>query len=209
VVVLVTSSCLDGVSHGHYVADDLALVSRQARDDAPFHTAVIPQTRRCGTVKKLIVLGTGAVGTAAAAMALFGMGIAAADDYAGKTYADASSAASDASQTVVIATRFGDRLADDDCIVTSSEPAPFIHGDDFAHVTDTVQFNLNCSGAYASATSPGDSVASPTGREAKSTVEDAAAATGETSPGGVPTIDGVPCTGRNIGKCMGLAQSGG
>ena len=45
----VTSSCLDGVSHGHYVADELAVLSRQARDYAPFHTAVIPQTRRCGT----------------------------------------------------------------------------------------------------------------------------------------------------------------
>ena len=32
-----------------YVADELAVLSRQARDYAPFHTAVIPQTRRCGT----------------------------------------------------------------------------------------------------------------------------------------------------------------
>jgi len=54
-------------------------------------------------VKKLIVLGTGAVGTAAVSMAFFGTGVAAADDYAGQTYADASSAASDAGQTVVIA----------------------------------------------------------------------------------------------------------
>ena len=163
-------------------------------------------------MKKLIVLGTGSVGTAAAAMALFGTGIAAADDYAGQTYADASSAASDAGQTVVIASRVGDWLAQDDCIVTSSQPAPFIHGDDFVHISDTVQFNLNCEGAVASATSPGASVASPEGRAAKSTVEEGlprAAATGETSPGGVPTIDGIPCTGRNIGKCIGLAQSSG
>jgi hypothetical protein len=33
----------------HYVADELAVLSRQARDYAPFHTAVIPQKRRCGT----------------------------------------------------------------------------------------------------------------------------------------------------------------
>ena len=158
-------------------------------------------------MKKLIVLGTGSVATAAAAMALFGAGTAAADDYAGQTYADASSAASDAGQTVVIASRVGDFLAQDDCLVTSSQPAPFIHGDDFVHVTDTVLFNLNCEGAFASATSPGASVASPEGRAAKSTVEEAAA--GETSPGGVPTIDGIPCTGRDIGKCIGLAQSAG
>jgi hypothetical protein len=161
-------------------------------------------------MKKLIVLGTGSVATAAAAMALFGAGTAAADDYAGQTYADASSAASDAGQTVVIASRVGDFLTQDECIVTSSQAAPFIHGDDFVHVTDTVLFNLNCTGAYATATNPGASVASPEGRAAKSMVADAAAAeTGETSPGGVPTIDGIPCTGRDIGKCIGLAQSAG
>jgi hypothetical protein len=160
-------------------------------------------------VKKSIVLSAGSAVAASALMALFGTGVASADDYAGQTYADASSAASDAGQTVVVASRVGDWLAQDDCIVTSSQPAPFIHGDDFVHVSDTVQFNLNCTGAVATATSPGASVASPEGREAKSMVEDAAAATGETSPGGVPTIDGIPCTGRNIGKCIGLAQSAG
>jgi hypothetical protein len=158
-------------------------------------------------VKKLIVLGGGALAAASASMALFGTGVAAADDYAGQTYADASAAASDADQTVVIASRVGDRLAQDDCIVTSSQAAPFIHGDDFVHVSDTVEFNLNCAGAYASAASPGASVASPEGREHKSAVEEAAAAIGETSPGGVPTIDGIPCTGRNIGTCIGLAQN--
>lgn len=159
-------------------------------------------------MKRFIVLGTGSVGTAVAAMALFGTGIAAADDYAGQTYADASSAASDAGLTVVIASRVGDFLEQDDCMVTSSQSAPFLHGDDFAHVTDTVQFNLNCGGAVATATSPGASVASPAGRAAKSTLEEAAAAaTGETSPDGVPTIDGIPCTGRDLSKCIGLAQS--
>jgi hypothetical protein len=34
----------------HYVADELAVLSRQARDYAlALHSAVIPQTRRCGT----------------------------------------------------------------------------------------------------------------------------------------------------------------
>jgi hypothetical protein len=161
-------------------------------------------------VKRIMVLGAGSVGTAAAAVALFGTGIAAADDYAGQTYADASSAASDAGLTVVIASRVGDFLEQDDCIVTSSQNAPFLHGDDFAHVTDTVRFNLNCAGAVATASSPGASVASPAGREAKSTLEEAAAAaTGETSPDGVPTIDGIPCTGRDLSECIGLAQSAG
>ena len=47
--------------------------------------------------------GAGAFGLAAASLALFGTGVAAADDYAGQSYSDASSAASDAGMTVVIA----------------------------------------------------------------------------------------------------------
>jgi hypothetical protein len=49
------------------------------------------------TVKKPIALTAGAVGATALSMAMFGTGVAAADDYAGQTYADASSALSGAS----------------------------------------------------------------------------------------------------------------
>jgi hypothetical protein len=126
-------------------------------------------------VKKSIVLSTGSVVAASAFMALFGTGVAAADDYAGQTYADASSAASDAGLTVVVASRVGDKVPQDDCIVTSSQSAPFIHGDDFSHVEDTVQFNLNCNAGYATAGMPGPSLASPEGREAKAAADEAAA----------------------------------
>jgi hypothetical protein len=126
-------------------------------------------------VKKLIV-GTGAIGAAALSMALFGTGVAAADDYAGQTYADASAAASDAGQSVVVAARVGDKLPQDECVVTRSQTAPFTDADDGAHVDGSVQFYLNCAGAYASATNPGASVASPAGREAKAAADEAAAA---------------------------------
>lgn len=96
-----------------------------------------------------------------------GCGVAAADDYAGQTYADASKAISDASQTAVIATRSGDALDQDKCIVTESEKAPWIKGDSFAPVTDTVLLNLNCNAGVATATTPGNSAASPEGRAAK------------------------------------------
>ena len=109
-------------------------------------------------------------------MALFGTGVAAADDYAGQTYADASSAASDAGQTVVVAGRVGDKLAQDDCIVTRSQTAPFASANDGAHVQPSqVQFYLNCNGGYATATNPGASLASPEGREAKAAADEAAA----------------------------------
>ena len=107
-------------------------------------------------MKKLIVLGTGAIGAAAAAMGLFGTGVAAADDYAGQTYADASSAASDAGQTVVIAARVGSKLPDDECIVTRSQTAPFACAIDGDRTCDSeVQFYLNCNGESRDGHQPG------------------------------------------------------
>ena len=128
-------------------------------------------------MKKLIVLGTGAVGTAAVSMAFFGTGVAAADDYAGQTYADASSAASDAGQTVIVANRVGDKLAQDECIVTRSWDAPFVRDNEgeFGHASDEVELSLNCNGGYATAANPGNSLASPEGREAKAAADEAAA----------------------------------
>jgi hypothetical protein len=99
-------------------------------------------------------------------VAMLGTGVAAADDYAGQSYADASSAISDAGQKAVIATRAGDSLPDDKCVVTHSEQAPWIKGDDFSPVTDTVLLFLNCNAGVASATTPGNSAASPEGRAA-------------------------------------------
>jgi hypothetical protein len=126
-------------------------------------------------VKKSIVLSAGSVAAASALMALFGTGVAAADDYAGQTYADASSAASDAGQTVVVAGRVGDKLQQDDCLVTRSQIAPFASANDGAHYDGQVQFYLNCNGGYATATNPGSSLGSPEGREAKAAADEAAA----------------------------------
>ena len=126
-------------------------------------------------MKKSIVLSAGSVVAASACMGLFGIGVATADDYAGQTYSDASSAASDAGQSVVVAARVGDKLSQDDCLVSRSQTAPFASANDGAHVSGQVQFYLNCNGGYATATNPGASVASPEGREAKSAAEQAAA----------------------------------
>ena len=126
-------------------------------------------------MKKSIVLSAGSAVAASALMALFGTGVAAADDYAGQTYADASSAASDNGKSVVVAARVGDKLSQDECIVTRSQTAPFSDADDGAHYEDQVQFYLNCNGGYATATNPGASLASPAGREAKAAADEAAA----------------------------------
>ena len=133
-------------------------------------------------VKKLIVIGSGAIG-ALAVSAVLGTGVAAADDYAGQKYSDASSAASTAGQTIVVAGRVGDKVSQDECMVTRSQIAPFASAKDGIHVSNIVQFYLNCNGGYATAGMPGPSVGSPEGRTAKAAADEAAAKAASGTPG--------------------------
>jgi hypothetical protein len=84
-------------------------------------------------VKKLVVLVTGAAGWTAVSMAFLGTGVATADDYAGKTYADASTAPGNAGLTGVVATRVGDQLPQDQCIVTHSQTSSFMNQSEAAN----------------------------------------------------------------------------
>jgi hypothetical protein len=122
-------------------------------------------------MKKFGVYAATAVGATAVSMAFFGTGIAAADGYVGQTYADVSKAISDAGKKVVVASRAGDRLPDDKCTVTHLQPAPWIKGDTFSAVTDTVLVNLNCNATVATNKDPGNSVASPEGRAASAAAQ--------------------------------------
>jgi hypothetical protein len=117
-------------------------------------------------MKRFGVYATTALGAAGVSMAFFGTGIAAADDYSGQTYGDASKAIADAGKKAVVASRAGDTLSDDECVVTHSQSAPWIKGDDFAPVTDTVLVTLNCNATVATNKDPGNSAASPEGRAA-------------------------------------------
>lgn len=110
----------------------------------------------------------------AALTAGMGTSAAVADDYAGKTYADAQTALSNAKLKGVIASRVGDAVSQDKCVVTRSEKAPWIKGDKFAVVSDTVLIFLNCNAAVASPTTPGNSAASPEGRAAIAAADKAA-----------------------------------
>jgi hypothetical protein len=125
-------------------------------------------------VKKLIVLGAGAVATAATSAALFGAGTAAAaPDVVGMKYSDAKKEIQDAGGRAVIATRVGDKLSEGNCIVTN------VWDSSFMRITkadrDEMSVALNCAGEYATATNPGASVASPLGSAAKSKAEEEAA----------------------------------
>lgn len=111
-------------------------------------------------------IGAGVFAVAALSTVVLTPGVAVADDYAGQKYSDVMSKLGDSDLTGVIATRTGDLVDDDDCVVTSSEKAPWIKGDDFAPVTDTVLLNLNCDAAVASTKTSGNSKASPEGRAA-------------------------------------------
>ncbi|MGV9797230.1 hypothetical protein ACWDTP_04120 [Mycobacterium sp. NPDC003449] len=125
-------------------------------------------------MNKLHGVAVAAFGACAIPVGMLATGVASADDYAGQTYGDAQSALSDAGMKGVVASRSGDSLSDDDCVVTSSEKAPWLKGDDFAPVSDTV-LNLNCNAGVATATKPGNSAASPEGRVAIQKAKDEAA----------------------------------
>lgn len=123
---------------------------------------------------KLIHLGLG--GLALGAMSLMcGSGVASADSYAGQSYSDASSAISGAGQKAVIASTVGDAVSQADCVVTRSQSAPWLKGDNFSPVTDTVLLYLNCNAKLASAAQPGNSLASPEGQAEKASEEQQAA----------------------------------
>ncbi|MGV0853788.1 hypothetical protein [Mycolicibacterium phlei] len=100
------------------------------------------------------------------AVVLASAGIATADDYTGETYGDAAGQLSEAGKTAVVTSRTGDALPEDDCVVTHAQNAPWLKGDSFSRVTDTVLLDLNCNAAVATAKTPGNSAASPQGRQA-------------------------------------------
>jgi hypothetical protein len=123
---------------------------------------------------KKYILGLGATASAAAAMALFGTATAGAQDYVGDTYEDASEAMDEDGLEPIIATKVGDKLEEDECIVTSAWEPPFLRGvgDGFEPSEDEMLVSLNCAGPFATATNPGASVANPLGREAKKQAEE-------------------------------------
>jgi hypothetical protein len=112
---------------------------------------------------------------AAAATAAFGAGVAnaqGAPDVHGKTFSEASKTLANAGYTVQVSTTVGDRQAQDDCLVTSQRAGmnpsaiefrsgPFAPSDG-----SLVLVSLNCNAASASITNPGNSAASPQGKQA-------------------------------------------
>jgi hypothetical protein len=93
-------------------------------------------------------------------------GIAHADALAGQTYADATKTASGWGSKLIISTVVGGSLPTDQCIVTSSQKAPSVSGDNFTHRTGFL-VALNCGAKLASGGSSGNSLMTPEGQAAK------------------------------------------
>ncbi|WKG06483.1 hypothetical protein [Mycolicibacterium sp. HK-90] len=106
------------------------------------------------------------LGASAVPVGMVSTGVASADDYSGQKYSDVQSELTDAGMKGVIASRSGDSVSDDDCVVTHAEKAHWHKGDDFAPVSDTELLSLNCNAGVATAKTPGNSAASPEGRAA-------------------------------------------
>jgi beta-lactam-binding protein with PASTA domain len=118
-------------------------------------------------VRKLIVIGVGAVGAAGVALTVMGSTTAmAAPDVSGQTYAKAKQALSEAGLTPIVATRVGDRTEEDKCIVDRVQDANFVNGTG-SPASATVYVYLNCYGNPASTTSPGYSSQNPMGKTAQ------------------------------------------
>jgi hypothetical protein len=130
-------------------------------------------------MNRLLALSAGSLGATTIWIGLFGTGVAAADTYDGQTYADAAAAIQAAGGTAIVATRIGDKLPQDECIVVDSADQSFVRPMTtdvyFKASSGEVRLSLNCNGGYASATNPGASLQSPEGKKAKAAADAAAA----------------------------------
>ncbi len=101
----------------------------------------------------------------------------------GQKYSDAKGALASAGYSIVISTTVGDEQSRDDCVVTHQQdrtvPPPENTG---ASATKQTLLSLNCDAAVASATKPGNSLASPEGRAAAAAAKASATATPSPSP---------------------------
>ena len=128
-------------------------------------------------MRKLILIGAGAVGVAGVAMALVGQGVAGADtlsDVTGKYYGQAKDVLSKAGLTPIVATRVGDVATDDNCVIDRIQSANFTNGTGTA-ANKTVYVYLNCYANVASAAQPGYSRQSQLGKAAYDAQQQAAA----------------------------------
>ena len=130
------------------------------------------------------VLGVGAAAASLVALAISASGVAAAagSDVTGQKYSDAQSALSSAGLKPVVETVVGDQKAWPDCVVTRSQKRTVQPPENSSgSASNEMLVSLNCEAGIATATTPGNSAASPEGKAAAAA---AAAAASSSSSGG-------------------------
>ena len=115
------------------------------------------------------VVGTAAAAAALAALAISGSGVASASttDVTGQKYSDAQGALSSAGLKPVVDTVVGDQKAWPDCVVTRAQKRTVQPPENSSgSATNEMLVSLNCEAGVATATTPGNSAASPEGKAA-------------------------------------------
>ncbi len=122
-------------------------------------------------VNKAVFLSTG-VAAASVVMTIFGSVVAQATSQpsvVGQKYSDAAAQLTAAGVSVVVSTTVGDAVARPNCIVTRQESRTEAPPENTsASPVSQMLISLNCGAPVASATSSGNSLASPEGRAAAS-----------------------------------------
>ena len=130
------------------------------------------------------VLGVGAAAASLVALAISASAVAAAagSDVTGQKYSDAQSALSSAGLKPVVETVVGDQKALPDCVVTRAQKRTVQPPENSSgSASNEMLVSLNCEAGIATATTPGNSAASP---EGKASAAAAAAAASSSSSGG-------------------------
>lgn len=111
---------------------------------------------------------------ASAAVMFFSTGTASAiNEYVGMTYEKAQSSISSWGGQTEIATKVGEELPTSQCIVTGSRTASFLGTSGFSGGSQ-VLLDLNCNQSLAAPGQPGNSAASPQGRQVQKQLKDLA-----------------------------------
>jgi hypothetical protein len=142
---------------------------------------IAAQSNHKRTNGRLIAIAVVSSMTAAALIVAVPAEAASSPTVVGQKYSDARGSLSSAGYSVVVSTTVGDQLQRDDCVVTRQQdrtvPPPENTG---ASATKQTLLSLNCDAAVASATKPGNSLASPAGAAAAAAAKAAAASTSPT-----------------------------
>jgi hypothetical protein len=140
-------------------------------------------TRVAKRLAKAILLSA----TVASATA-FGVGAgvaqaASSPNVVGQKYSDARGALSGAGFAIVVSTTVGDQVSWPDCVVTHQEDRSVPPPENTAAApTNQTLISLNCDAQVASATAPGNSLASPEGRAAAASAAASAASATPAAP---------------------------